>query len=297
MASIGVVFKVPPKILKGLANGTLERVGGVIRRTGDKKVVAWLKESTSESGSLPNILSSPQMLMGMQVANLAVSVAGFTLIYHKLQKVERQIQGLDQKLGHLADDHQFLDQKHLIGQLSPMVASLQTLAGVHRINDRLIVKDKLVSADDRLGEASVYFKEILGRMLAKKLEQERPDEFAACYRAWVMASQGHIQTMAELGEIPEALARAENLQLEHQSFGRDYLAVRRDPLRKLLSERAQDHAEPLLMELGQQCAGAHDLIMGKVLQLDHMKGRNFRLEDLPEENGPGNQGYALLHFD
>ena len=123
MTNINVMFELSEEIVKGLANGTLERVGGVVRRVGDKKIVVWLTEAGAEvsrEAGLPSILNSPQMLMGMQVANLAVSVAGFALIYHKLQQVQRQIEGIDQKLQALSDAHAWLDKKHLIEHLAPM---------------------------------------------------------------------------------------------------------------------------------------------------------------------------------
>ncbi|NIC38363.1 hypothetical protein HBJ58_16940 [Halomonas desiderata] len=300
MTSISVLFEVPVEIAKGLADGSLERVGGVIRRIGDKQIVVWLTETgedLAKGEKIPSILTSPQMLMGMQVANLAVNVAGFALIYHKLQQVERQLNGIDQKLVNLSHDQGWLDKKQLFSHLAPVVSSMNTLEGIYRINDKSIARDKLISADNKLDEASVYFRQILGDMLIDKLEQERPDEFAACYRAWLMASQGRIQTMAELGEIPEAYARADAFKLEHQTFGRDFLEIRRDPLRKLANERAKSHAEQLLAQLGQQCAGAHEIIKGKVLQLKFMKENGLEVMDLPVLEAQKNKGYALLHFN
>ena len=45
MLQIEVMLEVPLKIAQGLASGQLERVGGVIRKTGGKKeIVAWLRE-------------------------------------------------------------------------------------------------------------------------------------------------------------------------------------------------------------------------------------------------------------
>ncbi len=44
MLPLEVVFDVPPEIVQGLATGALERVGGVIRETGSKQVVMWLRE-------------------------------------------------------------------------------------------------------------------------------------------------------------------------------------------------------------------------------------------------------------
>jgi hypothetical protein len=300
MTNISVVFELSAEIAKGLADGTLERVGGVIRTVGDKKIVVWLTEAgeaASQGSGIPSILTSPQMLMGMQVANLAVSVAGFALIYNKLQQVERQLQGIDQKLVALTEAQDWLDKKHLIGHLAPICGALGTLSGIHLIQDKSVAEAKLISADNKLDDANIFFRSILGEMLAKKMEQERPEEFAACYRAWLMASQGRIQTMAVLGEIQAAHDRAEKFKIEHQSFGREFIAVRRDPLRKLSSERASSNAEPLLVELGQQCAGAHEILKGRALQLEYMASNGLCLEDLPDVSAARNKNYALLYFD
>jgi len=297
--NINVLFELPEEIARGLANGTLERVGGVIRRTVDKKIVLWLTEigkGELQKDGLPSILSSPQMLLGMQVANLAVNVAGFALIYQKIQQVERQLHSIDEKLVTLVEGQKWLDKKQLIVQLAPVVNSMNTLESVHRIKDKVLAREKLILADDRLGEASVYFRQIVGRMLADKLEQEHPDEFAACYRAWLMASQGRIQAMAEMDEIPEAFARADAFKLEHQAFGRDFIEVRSNPLRKLANERAQSYAEPLLTRLGRQCAGAHEIIKGKALQLEFMKDSGLKVSDLPDFRDISNKQYALVCF-
>jgi hypothetical protein len=48
---IRVEFEVPDDIKAGLGNGTFERVGGVIRFTESKQVVAWLREGGSRSHS------------------------------------------------------------------------------------------------------------------------------------------------------------------------------------------------------------------------------------------------------
>ncbi|HFH3002597.1 TPA: hypothetical protein ACGJRO_005014 [Pseudomonas aeruginosa] len=44
MAELNVIFDVPEAIAEGLKNGVYERIGGVIRRVGDKQIVMWLQE-------------------------------------------------------------------------------------------------------------------------------------------------------------------------------------------------------------------------------------------------------------
>ena len=45
MVAEQVILEIPEAILKGLQNGTYERVGGVVREVASKRVVAWLRET------------------------------------------------------------------------------------------------------------------------------------------------------------------------------------------------------------------------------------------------------------
>lgn len=46
MSQVSATFVISEEIAEGLNNGTLERVGGVIRETHSKQVVIWLRETT-----------------------------------------------------------------------------------------------------------------------------------------------------------------------------------------------------------------------------------------------------------
>ncbi len=91
MPAIEVLFEVPPAIARGLANGTLERVGGVIRETGSKQVVAWLREG-GQIASNPNILKRLLQTTGgvgsvtTGLLNTAISARSHRLIMQALQR-------------------------------------------------------------------------------------------------------------------------------------------------------------------------------------------------------------------
>lgn len=283
MTSIQVLFEVPDDILQKLADGTYERVGGVIRTMDDKKVVAWLneagetlKDSTPGQG-LPDILAGQQLLMGLQVANLAVSVVGFVVVYRKLQQVERLLQGIDQKMDRVVQGQEWLDNKQLIAQLAPLMAATRTLQGVHRLQDRENARLKLLDADSRLGEADEYFRNVLGLMLANELEARRPEEFAACYRAWLMANQGRVNAMAALEEMPEALDRLSTFKTLHGDFGKRYQDVRKDHMRALQAGGRGGHADVVLGQLTQQMVGAHEIVRGQLIQLEFLASKRLPL--------------------
>ena len=71
MLPLEVVFEVPSEIFRGLATGALERVGGVIRESGSKKVVAWLREGG-------RIADNPNLADGFLRSFLNVGSGGLT---------------------------------------------------------------------------------------------------------------------------------------------------------------------------------------------------------------------------
>ena len=75
MPVIEVLLKVAPDIALGLASGQLERVGGVIRDSASKQVVAWLREggridtNSDPASALPRFLFQ-SLLQSAKLANV-----------------------------------------------------------------------------------------------------------------------------------------------------------------------------------------------------------------------------------
>ena len=296
MTSISIVFELSQEVLDGLASGKYERVGGVVRTTDGKKVVTWLTEigeAAPDTDGLPSILSGSNMIMGMQVANMAVSAAGTALIYRKLLQIEQQIQGLSGQLGQVSKDLDWLDHKHLLQHLAPVSSALNEIRGIPLLKDQALAHDKLTLADNALGPEANYFRGLMGDMLAQKLEQQRPGEFAACYKAWIQASQGRVQTMAALNEMDVAHNRIESFKQEHADLGKQLIAAAKDTLRPMSAGLDSLQQSPLLQQVLQQCSGAHEIIKGQVLQLGFMKDNKLSLSDLIQ---PENAKQALAWF-
>ncbi len=95
-SSIDVYFEVPEFIEEGLEDGSMERVGGVIRYSDDGQVVAWLRQggqmgqvAESAAGLLEHITrlsGTGHLALGRLVAGvtpfLNISMAGFSLFEH-----------------------------------------------------------------------------------------------------------------------------------------------------------------------------------------------------------------------
>ena len=108
--NLNVVFDVPAAVLSGLTNGSLERVGGVIRDASSKQVVMWLQEGgtqVSRSVGTPPLASGARGIAAanpiLSAANLGVSVAGFTLVLQQLNRISDQIRVVEAKVDRVSD--------------------------------------------------------------------------------------------------------------------------------------------------------------------------------------------------
>jgi hypothetical protein len=87
--SITTRFEIPSEIAKGLANGLYERSGGIVRKVGNKQVVAWLREVSGSPLNPATILSG---LSGTaSILNLGISVMGFAVVLQKINHLEAQL--------------------------------------------------------------------------------------------------------------------------------------------------------------------------------------------------------------
>lgn len=104
MTPLTVTFEMPAAIAHGLANGTYERVGGVIRDVATKQVVVWLKEHGSEFiSTLPigSMLSSGigvafnpitgVLQIGTTLVNTAITKRGFDRVDKQLTQITNEL--------------------------------------------------------------------------------------------------------------------------------------------------------------------------------------------------------------
>lgn len=98
---VTVTFMLADWIVKGLTDGTLERVGGVIREVGSKRVITWLREINlppSKEIFPPGIL---QVTSAASILNLGVSVIGFVVIAQRLKELEQRLQQAQKVLNNI----------------------------------------------------------------------------------------------------------------------------------------------------------------------------------------------------
>ncbi|MEH2408216.1 hypothetical protein [Nostoc sp.] len=99
---VTATFMLADWIAKGIADGTFERVGGVIRDVNTKQIVSWLREqgaNNSTGKQLEELGRNLQVTQGIlqvtsavSILNLGVSVIGFVVIAQRLKELEKRLQ-------------------------------------------------------------------------------------------------------------------------------------------------------------------------------------------------------------
>lgn len=99
MDTCTVHFDIPEDINNGLKSGVYERVGGTIRDSQTKQIVAMLREVPFNLANTTTILS--QLNTIASIINIAVSVVGFVVVTKKLNLIEQKIDKLQKSLNEL----------------------------------------------------------------------------------------------------------------------------------------------------------------------------------------------------
>lgn len=155
--NINVLFDVPAQVAQGLMNGSLERVGGVVRDASSKQVVMWLQEGGS---GVSKALANPPFAGGanalaaantlLATANLGVSIAGFAIVLHQLNRISDQIRALEAKIDRIS--HKLDDAA--LAKLKAGINACQNAADTVEPSQRFQLTNQAINT---LHEARQYF--------------------------------------------------------------------------------------------------------------------------------------------
>ena len=198
MTPLNVVFDLPAVLANGLQSGALERVGGVIRDSNSKQVVAWLREGGS--GALNN-LTLPKLPMGqaaqlvapmLSAVNLGVSVAGFAVVITRLNQISDQIRQIEAKVDRVSVK---LDDQ----ALAKLKAGVNACRNAVELGDGALRLQMAGQALTTLHEARQYFNQQVLRSAAKA-EATSADYVSMAFAALV----AEVQTFLLLDEGEKA---------------------------------------------------------------------------------------------
>jgi hypothetical protein len=197
--NLNVVFDVPARVAQGLMNGSLERVGGVVRDSSSKQVVMWLQEGGSE---VSKALANPPLAGGanalaaanplLATANLGVSVAGFAIVLQQLNRISDQIRAVEAKVDRIS--HKLDDQA-----LAQLKAGINACQNAVELNDPTLRIQMAGQALTTLHAARQFFNQQVVRS-AGKAEASSAEYVGLAF----VALAAEVQTYLQLDEGEKA---------------------------------------------------------------------------------------------
>ena len=197
--NINVLFDVPALVAQGLMNGSLERVGGVVRDSSSKQVVMWLQEGGSD---VSKALVNPPLAGGanalaaanplLATANLGVSMAGFAMVLQQLNRISDQIRTVEAKVDRIS--HKLDDQA-----LAQLKAGINACQNAVELNDPTLRIQMAGQALTTLHAARQFFNQQVVRSAGKA------EAFSAEYVGLAfVALAAEVQTYLQLDEGEKA---------------------------------------------------------------------------------------------
>ncbi len=189
---IFVTFDLPEWIREGLLNGTYERVGGIIKYSTSKRIVAWLREIQMADRLVEPlaVLSTTSSLL-----SLGVSVAGFALINMRLLDIEKRLQQAQEILNQINLKIDFM-------VIANFRAALTLATNAISLKQEENRKSSALAAINRFLEAEHIYTSYVDQELGQK--SQIVDEYLL---ALSLAYVAEARCYLELGELDTALQR------------------------------------------------------------------------------------------
>lgn len=200
--NIDVVFDVPAKVVKGLTNGSLERVGGIVRDSSSKKVVMWLHEGGSKQPFNPPLpINADALAMAsplLATANLGVSVVGFAMVLQQLNRITDQIRVVEAKVDQIS--HKLDDQA--LAQLKAGINACRNAVELQDPNLRIQMAGQAITT---LHASRQYFNQQVTRS-AGKAEATSTEYVGMAFIALAAEVQTYLQ-LDEGGKAAQTLTQ------------------------------------------------------------------------------------------
>ena len=208
---VTVTFMLADWIAKGLADGTFERVGGVIRDVGTKQVISWLREQGSNNSQVPTLTDSPNNIFNLffSSANLVASGANAAATGKGLADVNQRLGGIENQLGKVRQSVQLTQE---ILQVTSAVSILNL--GVSVIGF-VVIAQRVKELEQRLQQA---------QKLLNNINRKIDLSFYANFRAAIELATNAF-TMTKIENRRSSALQAINRFLEAEHIYTEYTDI------------------------------------------------------------------------
>ncbi len=236
-STVSVLFDLPQRIIAGLGDGSMLRRGGVIQwATGADKggVVAWLRESPSlverqaVGAPLPATVAQQMSaariatgaILGVQVLNLGVTVAGFAYVAARLRALDAKLSAVAGEIAATRDDIRWLDRRQDASALAKATAALDSAHWAERTGRM----EELAHSRAGLVEAEHHFAALIAAASETGRAYAHAPAFGGYFamRALTGIARVHVETVLDDADSGhEAVQRlAQALARDHETFVR-----------------------------------------------------------------------------
>jgi len=314
-----IPFEVPGAFASGLADGSLTRIGTLIKNTGTGRIIAHVQEtgigqqlvsgfvgspfspsSALNAGSsfvanaqlsqLKRMVEGLQILqyanLGVAVAGLGVSIVGFAVISMKLKKIEQSIEHLSQKI-----DLRFEEfyERQLRRDLSKIRGMFERIELAQRLSDPRI---ELHSVASSLTEASSTLRDQLEFRLSLNTFDEQL--FSLLSQSMMLCDTARVEAYLLAEEFDSAHLAANNIAAVYSELFDDLSPY------ELAAKRQIEHSVArgkTLSELRRDRVGMQDLVAGVRDITDAAMTKPYLIETLEEQDISGSDYIKRLRSE
>lgn len=182
---IRVQLELPQPIVEGLQDGSLKRIGGIIRTTdGTEQIVAHLREvgDLSKSALPSNILGT--IGIGFQVLNLGVTVTGFLVIASRFRQLGLQLKEIENQLQILKALGEEVRGEERARRQAEFETALEEAARGERLGDRAVLNGARAAAY----KSFRHYGHLLAEMIESGSAWDQPDRFEVLLSSAALAA-------------------------------------------------------------------------------------------------------------
>ncbi len=222
-----VTFSMPPWIAEGIANGTMEAIGGVVRNIDTKQVVMWLRPGLEETAKAAAPLLGPLGgLTGTAALSLVgtaglgvVAFAGFAVLKGQLAKVDSKLDDLKKGQGRLQDGMNELLEDAFAKALQETETAVETIA----MEEERRAFDKLQAPIMMLREKGKFFAHKMEGVLKQETPLARATLFAELAKLFVLAAQAKGRALMRYDSLAAAQRELQSDQERYAKLRQRFL--------------------------------------------------------------------------
>lgn len=239
MPNIWVEFDLPQHILNAIHSGGMKRRGGVVQHL-NGQVEMWLKETGNWKSALEAIQTpaiplqlasqmrtlqmSSNIVMGLQVLNLGVMVAGFAILGAKLSRIDTKLNLVLREIGRLQEEITWLN-KHLdAGVLSKLIAAIKHAEWAERTGR----PRELASVRQSLLESEAHYQLLLQAMFDNQRAHKHSTLFASYYMLAMVTGMARVRVDALLDGIEAGQATLLDINQAQRGYARTFRGMLQD---------------------------------------------------------------------